>query len=60
MACCGGGVKDDKFSTFSDACYTANLPKMKEQLKKSKLSPEKLVNEKGEVRNRFNLFIVKC
>lgn len=33
-ACCGGSkVKNDKYSTFSDACYTGNLEKMKECLK---------------------------
>lgn len=52
MSCCGkSSVKNDKFSTFSDACYTANLEKMKEQLKKNSKNKQKLINGKGEVRD---------
>eukprot|EP01069_Polyplicarium_translucidae_P001548 Polyplicarium_translucidae@DN1709_c0_g1_i1.p1 len=49
MACCGGGgVKDDKFSSFGDACYTGNVEKMKEQLKKGGKDTDKTVNATNE------------
>lgn len=49
MRCCGGGgVANDRYSTFSDACYTGNLEKVKEQLKLAS-DKQKQVNQKGKV-----------
>lgn len=62
MPCCGGGksktgksktsnVANDKFSSFSGACYTGNLDKMKEHMKKMNDKDKKAVvdsvNEDG-------------
>lgn len=50
MFCCGKGPRgNDRYSTFSDACYTANMDKIKELLKKAAKNEKALVNERGEV-----------
>eukprot|EP01071_Lankesteria_metandrocarpae_P003707 Lankesteria_metandrocarpae@DN3125_c0_g1_i1.p1 len=50
MACCGGGgdtgPANDKFSSFSGACYNGNVDKMKDILKKEK--------DKAKIMNTVN------
>lgn len=50
MLGCGtaSDARDDRYSTFTDACYTANIGRMKQQLRLNAKNKQTLINERTE------------